>query len=118
MRHLGSGTCAALVAALLLAALADARPAVARSPAPPPTTVLLKDSFFSPSRVTVFSGRRVRFVWAGRLVHNLVGPGVPRRYATPVLRRTPPFERRFVRIGVQRFVCSIHPGMAMTVRVR
>ena len=79
--------------------------------------VRLKDSYFSPSRVTLARGGSVRFVWAGELVHNLLGSGVPRRLEDPVRRRRP-FTRTFRRSGRFLFTCSIHPGMEMTVRVR
>jgi len=99
--------CVVLAATLLVAAPATAAP----------RTVRLKDSFFSPSRVTLPLGGSVRFVWAGELVHNLLGPGVPGRLETPVTRRRP-FTRVFRRAGRFLFTCSIHPGMEMTVRVR
>jgi plastocyanin len=80
-------------------------------------TVRLKDNFFSPSRVTLARGGSVRFVWAGERRHNLVGPGVPARLETPARRRRA-FTRTFRRTGRATFVCTIHPGMEMTVRVR
>lgn len=105
---------------VLLVSLVAAAPAVAggaRSAAAKAVTVRLKDSYFAPSRVTLTRGRSVRFVWAGELLHNLVGPGIPGRLEDPVTRRRP-FTRVFRRRGVVRFTCSIHPGMDMTVRVR
>ncbi len=99
---------AAALTALLLAGPATA----ARS-----VTVKLKDSFFSPSHVTLSRGGSVRFVWAGELTHNLLGPGIPGRLEDPATRRRP-FIRVFRHRGRVRFTCSIHPGMDMTVRVR
>jgi plastocyanin len=80
-------------------------------------TVRLKDSFFSPSRVTIAPGSSVRFVWAGVLAHNLKGAGVPRRYLNPVVRAKP-LRVAFRKRGSFRYVCTLHTGMEMTVRVR
>ena len=101
------------IAAVALAALVLAVPATAASS----VTVKLKDSFFSPSRVTLSRGGSVRFVWAGELVHNLIGPGIPGRLEDPATRRRP-FTRIFRHRGRVLFTCSIHPGMDITVRVR
>lgn len=106
---------AALLASVAFAAPAQARPADAHASAT--RTVRLKDSFFSPARVELRRGDRVRFVWAGERRHNLVGPGIPARYETPA-RRHRPFTRIFRRAGRLAFLCSIHPGMDITVRVR
>lgn len=101
------------IAAMAFAALVFAAPATAAKP----VTVKLKDSFFSPSRVTLRRGGSVRFVWAGELTHNLIGPGIPGRLEDPATRRRP-FIRVFRHRGRVLFACSIHPGMDMTVRVR
>ena len=100
------------IVATALAALVLAVPATAK-----PVTVKLKDSYFSPSRVTLARGGSVRFVWAGELTHNLLGPGIPGRLEDPATRRKP-FIRVFRHRGRVLFICSIHPGMDMTVRVR
>ena len=101
------------IVAVALAALVLAAPAMAG----PSVTVKLKDSFFSPARVTLQRGGSVRFVWAGELTHNLLGPGIPGRLENPATRRRP-FIRVFRHRGRVLFTCSIHPGMDMTVRVR
>ncbi len=108
------------IVAVLLAALVLAAPAVAgnaRAAAAKPVTVRLKDSYFSPAHVVLRRGRSVRFVWAGDLVHNLLGSGIPSRFEDPARRRRP-YTRLFRHPGLVRFTCSIHPGMDMTVRVR
>ena len=107
---------ALLVSSIVVAALAAHVLAVPATAAKP-VTVKLKDSFFSPSRVTLSPGGSVRFVWAGELTHNLLGPGIPGRLEDPATRRKP-FIRVFRHRGLVLFTCSIHPGMDMTVRVR
>ena len=107
----GSLLVAAAVAAVVLAVLAPAAGASTTR------TVRLKDSYFTPSNLRVRPGDAVRFVWSGVLPHNLVGRGVPRRYEDPAERRKP-LRIRFTRRGIFRYVCTIHTGMDMTVRVR
>jgi plastocyanin len=109
------------LAAAVLAAGATAVPA---SAAPAPSgeasatrTVQLRDSFFRPGSLSVRRGTRVRFVWAGRLPHNLIGPGAPRNYRTPRVRHRT-LTLRYARKGTFRYVCTIHPGMRATIRVR
>lgn len=113
-----STACAAATAALLVASPAFAAGRAGAHDAAQVTRVVrLKDSFFSPSRVTLARGGAVRFVWAGQLAHNLLGPGVPGRLETPATRRRS-YTRTFRRSGRFLFTCSIHSGMEMTVRVR
>ena len=107
----GSLLVAAAVAAVVLAVLAPAAGASTTR------TVRLKDSYFTPSNLRVRPGDAVRFVWSGVLPHNLVGRGVPRRYEDPAVRPKP-LRVRFTRRGRFRYVCTIHTGMDMTVRVR
>lgn len=109
-----------LIAALAAAAIAapagaGGDPPEASSSSSSSVTVKLRDSFFSPRSLTVARGTVVRFVWAGRLVHNLTGPGIPARYARTRLRGS--YSRSFSR-GTRRFACTIHPGMGMRLRVR
>lgn len=103
---------AALAAAVVAVALAPVAIASATT-----RTVRLEDSYFSASNLRVRPGDAVRFVWSGELEHNLTGRGVPRRYEDPAWRPKP-LRVRFTRRGRFRYVCTIHTGMDMTVRVR
>lgn len=111
----------ALAALICLAvAVAVAGPAGAANPAPQAgaaasRTTKLKDSFFSPSRLTVARGTRIRFVWAGKLAHNMVGRGIPGSYAHTRLKGT--LTRSFGK-GSYTIVCTIHPGMTLHLKVR
>ncbi|CAB4868023.1 unannotated protein [freshwater metagenome] len=111
----------AIASILVLVSLAVAAPAIAAPQAPgrasATSTVKLIDSVMAPSSLTVRRGARVRFVWAGSIAHNLSGPGVPRSYLTARVRaRTLTLTLR--RKGSLRFLCTLHPGMALRVRVR
>lgn len=93
---------------------------VAPAPASAQVTVRVGDNFFAPAKRTVPRGALVRFRWVGGNPHNVVkrrGPGPGFRSAT-TSRRGVNFTRRFRQRGSYRLVCTIHAGMAMTLRVR
>jgi len=74
-------------------------------------TVRVKDSVFAPSAISVSKGSKLRFVWVGKLPHNLVGGGV--NYSS----RT----HGSVTIKVNRsatYVCQLHNGMKLKVTAR
>ncbi len=103
----------AVTASLLLAAATGSAVAGAAggSHAAAIKTITLRDSFFSPKRITVSRGTFLRFVWRGRLPHNLVGPGVnvgARRSGSTVVRPSRSVS----------YLCTIHRGMAVRVTVR
>ncbi len=79
-------------------------------------TTKLKDSYFSPSTITANGKTTVRFVWAGKLAHNLVGRGIPRTYVKARVRHRT-LTRTYGR-GVYTLLCTIHPGMELKLRVR
>ena len=111
----------ALAATLaVLAAIAIAAPAGATNAAPQATaaavTVKLKDSYFSPSRLTISRGTAVRFVWAGKLSHNIVGGGLPKSLARTKVHGT--YNAVFSTAGTKTLICTIHPGMVLKLRVR
>jgi len=68
-------TLIAAVLALALSAVAGSALAKGGAHAAGSTTITLHDSYFSPKSVSVSKGSTLRFVWAGHLPHNLVGPG-------------------------------------------
>ncbi|HEX6228376.1 MAG TPA: plastocyanin/azurin family copper-binding protein [Solirubrobacterales bacterium] len=105
---------------LVIAALAALTTLGGSAGAAPKTTVKLGDNFFSPSTKTVRRGTKVRFRWVGRNPHNVTkarGPGG--RFASRTTRaRGVNFAKKFKKAGTYSLVCTIHPGMAMTLRVR
>lgn len=92
------------------AGTAAAAPLGARSAAT--ATIQVKDNFFGPRAVTVGKNTTLKFVWRGRLVHNVaVGRKIilsNRRSGTGAIRVT-----RSV-----AFNCTLHRGMNLAVRVR
>ena len=77
------------------------------------TGVRVADNVFRPGRVSIRRRGVVTWRWVGRNRHNVVGP----RFRSRVLRRGR-YSHRFRRRGSYRVVCTLHPGMRMTVRVR
>ena len=104
-------TLIAAVLAVALSAAAGSALANGGAHAAGSTTITLRDSFFSTKSVSVSKGTTVRFVWAGHLPHNLVGPGanIPDRVRGSV-------SVRATRSG--RYSCTIHRGMKVSVKVR
>jgi plastocyanin len=73
-------------------------------------TVKVRDSYFSPKKLSVKKGTKLRFVWRGRLPHNIVGP------RTNIRARVKGSASVRARSG--SYVCTIHRGMKLVVKVR
>jgi plastocyanin len=110
-------TAAVLIAAVALLVLPGP---VTTEEAVAQATIRVGDDFFAPANRAVRRGSLVRFRWVGNRPHNVVksrGPGPHFRSATTRSRGVN-FSRRFRQRGNYRLVCTIHSGMAMTLRVR
>ena len=105
-----------LIALLVVAAVgaALAVPAFAAT-----RTVSVGPKFrFGPQTINLHRGDTIRFVWRGRLFHDVVRRSGP-RFRNIGLRRRGTFRRRFTRRGTYVLICRIHqPGMRLTVHVR
>jgi plastocyanin len=105
-----------LVAALAAACLAGialfAIPALAAT-----KTVTVKDVFYSPRSLTVGKGTTVKWVWRGKLRHEVFVTRGPAKFHSP-LKAKGTYSRRLTRKGTYTIVCRIHPGMGMTIKVR
>ena len=80
-------------------------------------SISLRDNFFSPKSVSVKRNTTVRFVWRGRAPHNVTVRRGPVRFRTSTKSKGP-FRTKMTRRGTYRIVCTIHPGMNLTLRVR
>ena len=103
-------TLIAAVLAVALSAVAGTALANGGAHAAGSKTITVRDSFFSPKSLTVSKGTTLRFVWAGHLPHNVVGPG------TNIGARVRGSVSVRARSG--SYVCTIHRGMKVSVRVR
>jgi plastocyanin len=81
------------------------------------STVSLKDNFFSPKTKTISKGRTITFKWAGKAPHNVtVTKGPVKFHSTTKTSGT--YKRKFTRAGTYKIVCTIHPGMELSLKVK
>jgi plastocyanin len=109
-----------LLPVVLLAALAAtllvAVPAVSKR-----RSVEVDDNYFvrqgSPPTVRVMRNDTVVWVWEGSNPHNVTVTSGPARFNSRT-QSSGTYRRKVTRRGSYRIVCTIHPGMAMRLRVR
>lgn len=100
----------AAVLAVALGAVAASALANGGAHAAGSKTILVRDSVFSPKSITVSRGTTLRFVWRGRLPHNLLGPSA--NYDSRVRGSVS------VKARSGTYLCTIHRNMKLSVRVR
>ena len=81
------------------------------------TTVKVDDDVFSPKTVTVKSGTTVKWRWVGDDPHNVTVTKGPVKFHSGTQRKGS-YSKKLRRGGTYKIVCTIHPGMAMTLKVR
>ena len=111
MRKLSIVPLIAIIALLAIPALASSASAA---------TIKLGDSFFSPSSKTITVGTKVRFDWTGRKKHNVFkrsGPGAPFHSITTKSRGVN-FVKTFSKAGTYKMMCTVHPEMKLTIKVK
>lgn len=82
--------------------------------------VTVGNNFFKPKSKTVRRGTKVRFKWKGGVAHNVTkrkGPGGKFRSKTTSAAGVN-FKKKFKQRGRYKLVCTIHPSMKLTLRVR
>jgi plastocyanin len=99
-----------------------------KSPKSKPKEVTVADFYFSPEKLTINSGRSVKWVWAEANtyphdVHLKSGPkGLKEKasYSTKTTAVTDAeFEKEFTTPGTYKYICTIHPTMMhMTITVK
>ena len=86
-------------------------------PAGAASTIKLKDNLFAPKSTTVSKGTTVTFRWTGKAPHNVtVTKGPVKFHSKTQVKGT--YKYRFAKAGTYKIVCTIHPGMNLTVRVK
>lgn len=81
----------------------------------------LHDDFFSPKRITISAGDRVKWTWRGSNDHNVRFRKVPRGVSRKPGSRTQSsgsFTRQLRKRGTYRYVCTIHEALGMTGSVK
>lgn len=81
------------------------------------STIGLRDDFFSPSSRSVPRGTTVKWVWLGKAPHNVTVTSGPVKFRSSTVKKGS-YSRRMTKAGLYRIVCTIHPGMRLTLRVR
>src|SRR5215475_8284940 len=99
-----------MTAALIVAALTGA-PVVAT--ADEPNTIVMKNFDFTPMAMTVSAGTTVTWRNMDEEPHTVVSADGLFRSAALDTKET--FTFRFVKAGVYKYVCSIHPKMVGTI---
>ena len=87
------------------------------SPAPATKTIKLGDNFFSPSKATVMVGTVVTFKWTGSNTHNVTVVSGPQKFTSPN-QSDGTYDRTFKKPGTYNIVCTFHPGMKFTLKVK
>lgn len=81
------------------------------------TTVKVKDDFFSPKSKTIRRNTTVVFRWTGRAPHNVTVAKGPVKFHSSTQTKGS-YKKRFTKRGTYRIVCTIHPGMELTLKVK
>src|SRR4051794_24969644 len=86
-------------------------------------TIVVRDYFYAPSKLTVPRGTTLTWRWpsGGGDSHDvelLKGPKGAGSIASDIATSGYAFKRRLTKPGTYVFDCSLHPEMAMTVKVR
>ncbi len=102
---------------LVLPAAAAIALGVAALPAGAATSISLKDDFFAPKAKTVSKGTTVRFRWAGKAPHNVTVTKGPVKFHSSI-KTSGTYSKRLTRRGTYTIVCTIHPGMSLTLKVK
>jgi plastocyanin len=115
---------AVLVAALALPASAVPleREAEAPAQAAATKTVRIVDSAYSPKRLTVAKGTKIKWAWAKRnaLTHTVYldqRPKGARQFQSPPASRSATFTRRLRKAGTYKLLCTFHSSMRMRIDV-
>src|SRR4051794_13717503 len=102
---------------VLVVALAGIAGAVAIPAFAATKTVKIGDNFFKPRTVTVKRGTKVVWKWTGSAPHNVTVTKGPKRFHSRT-QTSGHYSATPHRRGTYRIVCTIHAGMAMTLKVR
>jgi plastocyanin len=107
----------ALLAALVAAGAGGALPAVAKAPATHKAKVV--SDYFSPSKITIKLGDRVRWTWdsSGFEQHDVTVDSGPATFASPT-QSAGTYTHRFTKAGTYHLYCTVHEDMTETVIVK
>jgi plastocyanin len=81
------------------------------------TTITVGDNFFKPATKTVSKGTTVKWVFKGKIVHNVTVSKGPQNFASTT-KQSGTFTHKMTKKGTYTIVCTIHSGMKMTLKVK
>ena len=84
-------------------------------PAPKTVTVAVKDNFFGPKKVAVAVGDKVTWKWKGYSVHDVKAVKGPQKFGSKQ-QSSGTFSRVIKKPGAYKIVCTLHPGMEMSLK--
>ena len=80
--------------------------------------VSVRDDRFAPALVTVGKGTKVKWIWKGESVHDVVVKSGPQKFRSD-LQKTGTFVHKMTKRGTYQLLCSTHaPDMKMTLVVK
>jgi len=86
------------------------------SPPPPATKkVAVNDNYFKAKKVTVAIGTKVTWKWKGFAVHDVTVVKGPQKFESKQ-QSSGTFSRVIKKPGAYKIVCTLHPGMEMSLR--
>ena len=80
-------------------------------------SVSLGDNFFKPTKLTVTQGTTVTFTWTGSNTHNVTVVSGPVKFHSSD-QASGSFSHQMTKVGTYQIVCTFHPGMEMTLKVK
>jgi len=80
-------------------------------------TIKVGDNFFKPRTVTVSNHTTVKWVFRGAVAHNVTVTRGPVKFHSRTMA-SGSFKHTMTRGGTYKIICTIHPGMEMTLKVR
>jgi plastocyanin len=112
-----------VVAAPLVGVLALALAGASAASAPKPRTVKLGDDYYSPAKLTVKKGTKIKWSWlAGNAdSHDLrlkSGPRGVKKFHSQLAASDYSFSKKLAVPGRYKIYCSLHEGMKQTIVVK
>src|SRR3712207_8316598 len=105
------------LAVLVVLAAAGAAVALVPSAGAATKTVRVDDDVFRPGSISISVGDTVRWRWVGDNPHNVTVTKGRQKFRSST-KSSGTFSKRIRRGGRYTIVCTIHPGMDMTIRAR